>query len=126
MSYSLLAALLQSCWPSWEVHVDANTQAVNDCDEVEQSTDMLVARFNKHVSAVNTRMAYVASSHYCIEVRASLYERRLTWHMCAARGLHKLLAERAVKNDDNIAGNAALGAPHWLTYSDTQIAQRAK
>lgn len=77
----------------------------------EPTTDTLVSRFYKHVALVNT---------------GELPRKRLTWHIAAARGLHKLLAERAIEQDDTLAGDVALGAPHWLTFSDTQVVQQCK
>lgn len=81
----------------------------------EESTDRLVSRFNKHVNAIN---AYHAGT-------VGMSRRLNMWHTAAARGLHKLLSERAVTGDgDEQAGNVALGAPHWLTFSDEQVKQQ--
>ena len=81
----------------------------------EDSTETLVARFNKHVNAIN---AYHAG-------RVVMSRKLNVWHTAAARGLHKLLAERAIEQDDTVAGDVALGAPHWLTFSDEQVVQNA-
>lgn len=66
----------------------------------DDSTDTLIARFYRHCEAVERNT------------------RDMVWHILCARGLHKLLAERAITADDEQAGNVALGAPHWLTYND--------
>lgn len=78
--------------------LDANPHI--DIDE--EPTARLVARFNKHVQSVSLNT---------ITTRYKLY------HIFCAKGLHKLLAERAVTLDDDEAGNVALGAPHWVTFN---------
>lgn len=77
----------------------------NDID-TEPSTEQLIARFHKHVQAVESN---------------TLATKALVWHIYAAKGYHKLLAERAVTMDDDMAGDVALGAAHWVTYNDGTI-----
>lgn len=89
----------------------ATAPAASAVDDPEPTTSNLVDRFNRHVALVNL---------------GTLPRMRLTWHIAAARGLHKLLADRAIEQDDAVAGDVALGAPHWLTFSDTQVVQHAK
>lgn len=71
-----------------------------ECDEV--STEDIIARFYRHADAVRTN---------------AIDTKLVMWHIYAAKGYHKLLAERALEGDDE-AGNVALGAPHWVTYND--------
>lgn len=69
----------------------------------ELSTESLTARFYNAVNAVQ--------SH-------TLSTKRLVYEVYRAKGLHKLLAERATEGEgDEQAGNVALGAPHWVTFN---------
>lgn len=67
----------------------------------ECATAVLIARFNAHVAAVESNTSNV---------------RRRVYDILCAKGLHKLLAERALQDDED-AGNTALGAPHWVTFN---------
>lgn len=80
------------------------------CPPVDESTERLVERFLKHVSAIERANAG----------RLGLSQRLRFWHMTCARGLRSILTERALAGDD-AAGNAALGAPHFLTFSPFQV-----
>jgi len=84
------------------MNVSDNVRANPQVDIDEASTESLIERFNRHVDMVQ--------SH-------TLSTSRMVYEVCCARGLHKLLAERACEGDDD-AGNVALGAPHWLTFND--------
>jgi len=41
------------------------------------------------------------------------------YHMLMARGYYMKLKERALAGDDDVL----IGAPHWISYSDEQMAQ---
>jgi len=72
----------------------------------ELPTSELIARFNKHVAAVQAR---------------TLSTKRMVYSIYCAKGYHKDIAQRALAGDDT-AGNVALGAPHWVTYNDGTLA----
>jgi len=68
----------------------------------ELTTDALIERFHKHVSAVRSNTLSVKNK---------------VWSIYMAKGLHKLLSQRAIDDDDEKAGNVALGAPHFVTFN---------
>lgn len=79
---------------------------LREMQEARESTLSLNERFLRHCHAVE---------HKTLNATLKLY------HMACARGLHRILTERALAGDMS----AAYGAPHWLTYSDEQVAQHA-
>lgn len=72
-------------------------------DVDECSTEQLVARFNKHVAAVESNT-----------LKANAY----VYAVLCARGLRSLIVERAIAVGDDDTLNHVWGAPHWLTYND--------
>ena len=77
-------------------------------NETEPTTEELVERFNRHCDAVE---------------RNGIATATFVYHVLCAKGLHKLLAERAYTLDDDKAGDVALGAQHWVTYNDGTLSQ---
>lgn len=71
----------------------------------ERDNAEIAARYLRHVRIVNNACGSIADGM------------RL-WHMCAARGLYALLWERG-------GHESAIGAPHWLLYSDEQVKRHA-
>jgi hypothetical protein len=69
-----------------------------------ETTHQLIVRFNKH----------------CARAPILPFGPVRTYHVAAARGLHKLLTQLALDGDED-AANAALGAPHFITFSDAQV-----
>lgn len=78
------------------VRAAAEREAARDAENAE-----IAARYLRHVRIVNNACGSIADGM------------RL-WHMCAARGLYALLWERG-------GHESAIGAPHWLLYSDEQV-----
>ena len=82
----------------------SNTLSTNPHTEYDEcSTEQLVARFNKHVQAVESNI-----------LKANAY----VYAVLCARGLRSLLVERAMASGDDETLNLMWGAPHWLTYND--------
>jgi hypothetical protein len=71
--------------------------------EPYETTEMLIARFLMH----------------CDRIERAAFGPGRAYHVACARGLHKLLADRACQGDA-AAEYAALGAPHFITFSDEQ------
>lgn len=67
----------------------------------EESTQALNERYMRHVAAVNQGAEGA----------------KRVYHISVARGLYKILTERALQGDTV----AVFGAPHWLVYSDEQV-----
>lgn len=71
--------------------------------DIEPSTEQLMARFNKHVTAVESN---------------TLKTKQYVYAVLCARGLRSLIVERALDTGDDATLDLVWGAPHWLTYND--------
>ena len=76
----------------------------------ETALEVLRARYDRHV--------------YEVEHNELATRGLRTWHVACARGLRKLIVEVAMAAGDDETLNHVWGAPHWLTFSDEQVAKR--
>jgi len=52
----------------------------------------------------------------------TLTPRQRQWHIAAARGYRKLCAIVFYETGDEAMANLVTGAPHWVTFTDDQVA----
>jgi len=69
----------------------------------------LVRKYKKHVFIID-------------HMAATLTPRQRQWHIAAARGYRKLCALVFYETGDEEMATLVTGAPHWITFTDDQVA----